>query len=432
MEILIVLALVLANGVFAGAEIAIISLRKTRLRELAQSGSASALAVEALRGRPERFLATVQVGITVIGATAAAFGGATIAESLTPVIARIPFLAPYASKIAVALVVVFVSYLSLVLGELVPKSLALRFSEKYSLTIARPLLWLSRVSRPIVWFLTLSSNLVLKAFGDRTSFTEARMSAEELLQMLEEAGTAGAIHPREGRIAGRAIEFGDLTVGDVMVPRQNVVTLARDATAQDIHRELLATGHQRMPVIGSGIDDVQGYVALRDVIELILEGRPFTASDVMRRAYFVPEPMKASALLAEFQRRRLQFAVVVDETGGTAGIVTVEDLVEELVGEITSEHGEAPPELMRREPDGTLWLNGTAPVRDVNRAYDLELPEEGDWSSVGGMCVGLLGAIPHAGTRIDLEDGSWIEVLDASPRRVRAVRLHPAPEKADS
>ena len=223
-EVAIILALVAANGVFAGAEIAIISLRKTRLAQLVEEGRASARAVKRLRDSPGRFLATVQVGITVGGATAAAFGGASVAERLAPTLARITGLAHYAHQLAFALVVALVSYLTLVLGELVPKSLALRASERYALLVARPLLALSSFARPIVWLLTQSSNLFLRPFGDRTTFTEARLSVEELEQLVDEAGRAGALDEPTAEIASRALAFRDLTAGDVMVPRTEVVT----------------------------------------------------------------------------------------------------------------------------------------------------------------------------------------------------------------
>src|SRR6266508_1505932 len=206
-ELAIIVALVLLNGVFAGAEIAIISLRATRLSQLVDEGRASARAVKRLRDEPERFLATVQVGITVVGATAAAFGGAALAQRLAPHLASVPLVARYAEALALALVVAIVSFLTLVLGELVPKSLALRASERYALLVARPLLALSELARPIVWFLTAVSNVVLRPFGDRTTFSEARLSVEEIEQLVDEAGKAGALDAPTAEITSRALAF---------------------------------------------------------------------------------------------------------------------------------------------------------------------------------------------------------------------------------
>ena len=202
--------LVLANGFFAGAEIAIVALRKTRLQQLVEEGHSSARAVLALRDEPERFLATVQIGVTVIGATAAAFGGTTIATRIAPLLGRVAWLAPHAEGVALAIVVALVSFLSLVLGELVPKSVALRASERFALLAGRPLLGLSWLASPLVRLLTGASNAVLAPFGDRTTFTEARLSAEELSQLVEEATRTGALDPKAGEIASRAIDFAGL------------------------------------------------------------------------------------------------------------------------------------------------------------------------------------------------------------------------------
>lgn len=234
MDLLIIVALVLVNGLFAGAEIAIVAVRRSRLADLVREGDRAARAVQRLKDDPERFFATVQVGITVICATAAAFGGATLAGHMEPHLRGLPVIGPYAAEAALALVIALVSFLSLVLGELVPKSLALRASEPYSLRTAPFLLALSRLAWPLVWILTAASNAVLRLFGDRTTFAEARLSADELREIVGDAAKEGAVDPRVGEIAGRAIEFADLDVADVMVPRARVVAVARDATAEEV------------------------------------------------------------------------------------------------------------------------------------------------------------------------------------------------------
>ena len=271
-ELLIVLALTLAGGVFAGAEIAIVSVRKTRLQELLDDGRRGAKALLALRGQPERFLATVQVGITVIGATAAAFGGATLAEHLAPVLESIDGLAPYADDVAFVTVVLSVSYLSIVIGELVPKSLALRSSERYALAIAGPLLGLSWLARPIVWLLSSSANLVLKPFGDTTTFTETRHSAEELQRLVEEAAKAGTIPPDTGEIVIRALELPELRAADVMVPRQDVIMLPHDASPEQLLRVAKEHPYNRLPVYEDRFDNVVGYVSMKDLLPRALEG----------------------------------------------------------------------------------------------------------------------------------------------------------------
>ncbi|WP_224242905.1 hemolysin family protein [Hyalangium gracile] len=421
--------LVLANGIFAGAEIALLSVRKTRLQELIEAGSSSARAVLALRDNPERFLATVQIGITVVGATAAAFGGASLAQPLAGVLEGLGVSAASAEELAFALVVGLVSYLSLVVGELVPKSLALRYAERYALLISRPLRGISRLMKPVVWLLTFSSNLVLRLFGDKTSFTESRLSAEELQQLVEEAAKAGSVHPGTGDIASRAFEMAELTAAEVMVPRPRVVSLRRHASPEEIKRVLLEEGHSRMPVYEDTPDHIVGYVIAKDLLGVALEKDLIVMEDVLRPAFFVPETTRAMDLLRQMQERRTPMAIVVDEQGGMSGLVTMEDLLEELVGEIFSEH-EEPPESFRREPDGAILVEAEASIRDTNRALGLELPEGESFSTVGGLCLSLAGAIPAPQTRLTLPDGTVLEVVEASPRRVKRVRIRPAPPPA--
>jgi len=424
-EIAVILALVVANGVFAGAEIAIIALRKTRLAQLVEEGRASARAVKRLRDEPERFLATVQIGITIVGATAAAFGGAALAERLAPHLAHVPGVARYADQVALALVVALVSYLTLVLGEPVPKSIGLRASERYALLVARPLLALSSIARPIVWLLTQSSNLVLRPFGDRTTFSESRLSVEEIEQLVDEAGRAGALDEPTAEIASRALAFRDLTAGDVMVPRSRVVALPRDAPPDELKRMLLEEGRSRMPVYEGTLDNIVGYVMAKDLAAMAWERHLIVLADLVRPVHFVPASARAVHVLREMQRRRTQITVVVDEHGGVAGLLTLEDLVEELVGEIIGER-EQPEALFQREPGGTALVRGDAPIREVNRALDLELPDGEGYSTVAGLCIALAGAVPERGARLRAPDGTEIEVVDASPRVVRLARLHPS------
>lgn len=420
-ELAIIVALVLVNGLFSGAEIAIVTLRRTRLQQLVEGGKRAALAVSELRGKPERFLATVQVGITVVSAAASAYGGDRLADRISPALAAVPLLLPWSHEIALAIVVVFVAYLSLIVGELVPKSLALRSPESYALLVGRPLLGLAQIARPIVWFLTASSNLVLRMFGDRTSFTEARMSPDELKAMLEEAGEGGTLDPRASQIAARAIELTELVAADVMVPRNTIVGIAEAASEDELRQLFAESGHSRVPVYRSAPDDVVGYVSVRDVYT-----RDATSwRELVRPAMFLPETMRAIDVLHDLQSRSTHMAIVVDEHGVTVGLLTREDLVEEVLGEMFSEHRER-----RRgaafvvEADGSAIVSGLASVRDVNRALDIFLPEEGDWTTLSGLVVALAGHIPEVGAELSVA-GSKLVVVDASPRRVRSVRVVP-------
>jgi len=426
-ELLVVVALILANGVFAGAEIAVLALRKGRVRELAEGGGRFGLALKRLRDDPERFLSTVQIGITVVGASAAAFGGRTFAEDLEPIVARVPGLAPHASEVAFALVVALVSYLSIVLGELVPKSLALRMAERYARWVVGPILFLSVLVRPAVWVLTASSNVVLRAFGDRTSFAESKLSVEELRGILDEASEGGAVTEEAGEIASRALKLGELTAADVMLHRRFVVGLPVDADESEVRRVMLESGHRRTPVYRGTLDDVLGYVSWRDVLQRLWTGGSLDLSEMLRPAHFVPEATLAPELLETMRSRRLALSVVVDEHGGTAGIVTLEDLLEELVGEIVSEHDSAPTEPVALQPDGSALVPGTVSIWQVNHALDLDLPEPKAWTTVAGLCIELAGGrIPRSGERLSAPDGTVIEVREATERRVRAVRVIPA------
>ena len=433
-ELLIVFALIVANGFFSGSEIALLTLRTARIQELIDRGTGAARSIKRLRDEPERFLATVQVGITVVSATAAAFGGATIAARLEPQVAAIPLLAPYAEEIALGAIVAIVSFLSIVIGELVPKSIALRSAEQYGLLAARPLLWLSFLARPLVWLLTASSNIVLKPFGDRTNFTEARYSPEELQHMVEEATKSGTLHPQAAEIASRAIDMPSLTAFDVMVPRQDVAMLPREATLAEAQRMISERPHTRIPVYEGVRDNVVGYINIKDFATRSWERGSGLDTDrvslsslgvgeVMRKPYFVPDMKPAIDLLREMQKERLAITIIVDERGGMAGIVTIEDLIEELVGEIFSEHAKEGSTSIVPQPNGGAIVAGTTPIRDVNRMLDLDLPEDGEWNTIAGLTIGLAGRIPSRGDKLMTPNHIEIEVLDASARRVRSVRV---------
>jgi len=424
-DLLVIFALVLVNGLFAGAEIAIIALRKTRLQELVSEGRANAQAVLGLKENPERFFATVQVGITVVGASAAAFGGEALAADLVPVLARVRWIGEHARAVALGLVIAGISYLSIVVGELVPKSLALRRAERYALWVGRPLLALSWLVRPLVWLLGKSANLLLKPFGDRTTFTETRYSAEELQELMEEARQAGTIHPEAGEIAARALELPDLRAVDVMVPRQDVVMIPRHASPQELRRLVLEKRHSRMPVYDGLVDNVVGYVSVKDLLTTIWDHKPITLEEVLRPPYFVPESQRAVELLKAMRDQHMPFAIVVDEQGGMSGIVTMEDLLEELVGEIFSEHVRDVPQLIRKCPDGTAIVSGKLPVREVNRALGIELPEEGPWTTLAGLCLAIAGRLPTAGQSFPTPQGVTLETLEVSQRRILSVRVRP-------
>jgi putative hemolysin len=432
-EFLLIVGLILVNGVFAGAEIAIVALRTSRLRELADGGSRAAKSLMELRSNPERFLSTIQVVITVVGAAAAAFGGAAFAQDLSPLVAKVSWLAGYSDEIALGLVVTIISFLSLLLGELVPKSLALRASERYALIVVRPLLALSWALTAPVWVLTSAANLVLRVFGDRTTFMESRISLEELRSIVGEAKDHGAMPPHAGAIASRALEFAELTAGDVMVHRSLIVGLSKRASDQEISERVLAAVHQRYPVYEGSLDNVVGYVSWRDILPRVSSGQPLVLDELIRPTVYVPQSQPAPTLLEDMRKRRLHLAVVVDEHGGTAGLITLEDLLEELVGEITSEHSGLEHESISRQPDGSALVAAPLAIRDANRELQLQLQEPEHISTLGGLCVLLAhDHIPQKGERFVAQDGTTLEIADASARRVRTVRITRAPASTAS
>jgi len=407
----------------------VISLRRTRVEALADEGSSAARAIAALRANPERFLATVQVGITVVGATAAAFGGASIAARIAPVLGRWPPLVPYIEELSLGIVVVGVSFLSLVLGELVPKSLALRHAERYALTVALPFEGLAWLARPAVWVLTGASNLVLRFFGDSTSFTETRHSREELVQLVDEATGAGTVDAEAGKIASRALDLDEIDAEDIMVPRNRIVALPSSMPAAQLVELAAGVAFSRLPVHRGDLDDLVGAVLLRDALLAAREQDPVDLAALARPVPFVAEWTSGTQLLRTMQRDRSHLAIVVDEHGTTRGLVTVEDIFEELVGEI-AEQPDGPAPLFAREADGSVLADAAMPVHELARELDLDLPEGESYATLAGLANYLAGRIPAAGERFDLDEGLVLEVVEASPRRVRKVRLR-LPERIE-
>lgn len=426
-EVLVLLALVAVNGLFSGAEIAIVAVPNARLETLAETGSGGARAVLRLRSAPERLFATVQVVITVVTASAATFGGVSIAARLAPLLAKVSWASSWADEAALTLVVAAVSFLTIVLGELVPKSLALRYAERYALLVGGLVLALSSLARPVVWLLTSSSNLVLKPFGDSTTFTETRHSADELQRLLGEATRAGTLDPSAGEIAARALELPELTAEHVMIPRNELVAVSQNATPQEVARVLLEHPYVRLPVTDEGTRALIGFVSAADLLTQAWTGVSDPIARSLRTAPFVPESQRAVDVLQDMRRNHVHVAFVVDEQGTVTGMVTLEDLLEELVGDIFTGQIQHVPQFIKKQPDGSALVSGSAPVRDVNRVLGIELPEEGNWNTVAGLSAALAGRIPAVGEVLRTAGGDLLEVVDATPRRVRALRIRPAP-----
>lgn len=429
-DLLVIVGLILLSGLFAGAEIALLSVRKTRLSELEDMGHRGARAALKLRRDPERLLATIQVAITVLGAASAVFGGERLREPLHAALTNIGF-GDYAEPITFIIVVGGISYLSLVLGELVPKSLALRKSEWFAMFVSRFLIVLSRIAKPAVWFLTVSSNLVLKVFRDSTTFAESRLSPDELQQLVEEASTSGTLPPAAGEIASRAIALAELRVKDVMIPRHAVCGLSVDLTGPEVRARIRDVPHARYPVFEGSIDNVLGYVTTRDIYEALVDGGPFSLRALIRPAMFLPDSVNAVQALRRFQEERQRFALVVDETGGVAGAVSITDVAEELTGEFFDE-SEVPIAYVQRESEDVFLVRGESPIHEVERALGEELANDSTRAStIAGLIIELLGRIPRVGETVSLTRCIVADVTDASDRRVRMLRLRYVPLPSD-
>jgi putative hemolysin len=366
----------------------------------------------------------------VAGTAAGAFGGATIARPLALGLQQLGA-GDWAEEAAFALVVSIVAFLSIVFGELVPKSLALRASERYALLVARPLLSLSRLTRPIGWFMTAASNLALRPLRDRTHFAEARMTSDELQQVVEDATSRGSVHPRAGEIASRAIDLGQLRVGAVMIPRTAIAWMRLDATHEQACAGLGSSAHTRFPLRGASEQDVVGYVLARDVYQQLLAQR-LDLEAVVRPLPLLPEGIPAVDALRELQARRSKIALVIDEYGAIAGLVSTEDIAEELVGELLSEN-DRPSGNIRLENEDSFLINGSTPVHDLNRELELSLPAGPDWSTVAGLVIAAAGAIPRPGQLVAISNEVEFEILEADPRGIKLLRLrrlHASPARS--
>jgi putative hemolysin len=421
-ELGIILLLTMLNGVFAGAELAMLSVRKTRLQELAEEGSRPARAALRLRKTPENLLATVQIGITVIGATAAVFGGSRLEAPLAKFLSRFG-LGGAAESVAFVLVISLVSYLSLVVGELVPKSLAIRAPERFALAIAPGLRWLSVIVRPIVWFLTVSSNALLRPFHDSTTFSESRLSPDELQQLLEEAAASKVLDENIGEIASRAIDLARLKASALMVPRGKIISIDVAATQSQILSALHARPHARYPVYESEEEKVIGYVLSREIYEAVAKGA-LNIRQLVRPVSYFPETTRAIEVLRSLQAAKRQLGLLVEEQGGIAGLITIEDIVEDVFGDVLEEHETTHTSVWPDVAEGTLIALGEAPLHEVSRELDVDLVEGTTATTIGGLVSAKLGRMPIKGEKVRVHARVEIEVLEATLRGAVKVRVH--------
>lgn len=422
-EIFLIPILILINGLFSCAEIAVISSRKTYIQELSNQGDKRAKRIEALQKNPERFLATIQIGITVVGASAAALGGVTAIQVVQPLIMLIPVKAIQGGSEAFAIifVVAIVSYLTLILGELVPKSIALRSPDAIALWVGRPIERLAQIASPFIKILTFSSRLILKPLGLDGIQRSPFVSKEEIKSLLKEGRESGVFDTTEQELIHSVFEFADISVKEVMVPRPKIHAFSLKSPLEEVLKEIDESRFARYPVYEEGLNDIKGILYYKDLLGYLVRKESVNIADILHSPYFVPETMKVSHLLKELQRRRLQIAIVINEYGSVEGLVTMEDLIEEIVGEIQDEYDEEekPVEQLK---DGAYLVDASLSIRDLKDDHQIVLPESPDYETLGGFILSHLQNIPRNGEIIRCNNFK-ITILHVEGRRVAKVKM---------
>jgi putative hemolysin len=414
-NIALVVGFVLIGGCFAAAEMALVSLRESQAKRLAERGHRGAVVAE-LNQDPNRFLAAVQVGVTLAGFMSAAFGGATLADDLAPVLEGWGLPTGASQVVALVAITLLISFLALVLGELAPKRLALQRTEAIALAVGPTIDRLARWSRPIIWLLSVSTNLVVRLLGGDPDVSRERISEEELRDLV--AGHEN-LSEEERRIVEDVFEAGDRQIREVMIPRTEVDFLDASTPVFKAVKVALDQPHSRYPVIRGSSDDVIGFVHVRDLIAPEMSGRSVRVGDIAREVLMLPSTRQLLAALADMRREGTHLAIVVDEYGGTDGIVTLEVLVEELVGDIRDEYDVEDVTTTRR--GGEIEVDGLLNLDDFEDETGLELPD-GPYETVAGYVIAQLGHVPRVGECADF-NGHQLQVIAVDGRRIARVRV---------
>ena len=428
-QLVILFLLIVANGVFAMAELAVASSRKVRLQQRAEDGDAGARAALDLANEPGRFLSTVQIGITLIGILTGAFGGASLGAYVARGLANIPVVGRYSEPLGFGLAIAAITYLSLVVGELVPKQLALGNAEGIAARVARPMRLLSTLTAPAVRLLSVSTTGVVRLLGIRPS-AEPAVTEDEIRLLIEQGTQAGVFHETEQEVVENVFRLGDRRVADLMTPRPRVVWLDLAATPDETRRAMAASPHHFFPVCQGDLDRVVGVVSVKDLWARAAAGEPFDLAALLRPPLVVPETMPAFRVLEEFRRVGAPLALIVDEFGGIDGLVTLTDLLEALVGDFPAAR-DGDPRAIRRE-DGSWLVDGMLPVEEFRSAVPLGErlgAAPGAYQTLGGLVLARLGRVPRPGDHFAW-GGLRFEVVDMDGNRVDKVLVAPAPEPA--
>jgi putative hemolysin len=414
LELLAVAVLVLLNGFFVAAEYGLVTARRTRILELEHEGNRRARAVLNITAQPPRFISAMQLGVTLTSLGIGALGEHALSKAFDSVLAAV---------LAIILAYLMLTFFHVVVGELVPKGIALGHSEGVALWVAAPVRAFFVLTGPLVWILMRSTELVLRAFGLQPPGAELEVHSEAELKMLVSASTErGEIETEEREMLYKVFDFADKEVSDVMVPRPDVVALSIELPPEEALAAVIDSPYTRYPVYRGSLDDIVGVLHVRDLFSE-LHDRGIAAvnlDDIVRPAHIVPETKDLAALLAEFRRANQHMAIVVDEYGGMEGIVTLEDLLEEIVGEIEDEY-DLPDETVERIDERTIRIDGTFPIDDFNEQFGTDLPVE-DFHTLGGFVFGLLGRAPERGDRVE-QDGVGFEVLELDGTRILRLQV---------
>lgn len=431
-EILIIFVLLCANGVFAMAEIAVVSSRKARLKALAAEGSTTAQAALALAQEPTRFLSTVQIGITLVGILAGAFGGATLSEKLAVWLAQFPALERYSTVLAIVIVVGAITYFSLIIGELAPKRIALTNPEARAMLLAKPMTFLSKLASPFVWFLTVSTNVILKAFGLGKD-VETPPSEEEISHMIEQGTTAGVFHKAERAMVEGVLHLDELPVTEIMTRRTKIVWLNVMDLDEINWRKMVASGHSHFPVYDGTRDHVIGMVSVKSLWANAAAGVANELRNHLVKPLFVPSSITAVQLLETFKKSGKHLALVTDEFGSIQGLVSLIDVMEAIVGDLPQPGDRRMPDAIQRE-DGSWLVDGAMQIEEFKQRYatgPLPREESETFETLGGFMGDRFGHVPTVGEHFTW--GAWrYEIVDMDRYRVDKVLISPVKPPAEA
>lgn len=424
LEVFLIFILLIINGLFSMSEIAVVSARRIRLQQRADDGDAGAKTAIELASQPDRFLSTVQIGITLVGILSGAFGGAAIAEKLTPYVAQISFLAAYASGISFGIVVLIITYFSLVIGELVPKNLALAAPETIASLMARPMQFVSKATSPFVWFLTVSTNVLLKLFRLGES-NESAVTQEEIKAMISQGASIGVVDQTEQELMESVFLLDDQRVTALMTTRLQIGWINTQKPVEEIKLAIRDNHFSRLLVCDGDLDHIKGFVKAKDLLNLLLENKPFELDGILKQPLFVPETKNALEVLEQFTDSLSHLAVVVDEFGLTQGIVTTNDLLEAIVGDLPVA-GVRNDSAVKRE-DGSWLLDGRLSASEFRELLGLKAfpdDERGMYETLAGFTIKRLERMPAIGDKFDWENYVF-EIIDMDGKRVDRVLVSP-------